>query len=181
MRNGTQLPNILQTLWAPHKVPGMEMFRRHWVALVGAISFLPALCRLARSILDYAGYYDLITSHIKEPGWVAGVLSILLNPPPQAILPLFLVGGFLIWWDLRESGRNRSVQVNFINKTTEDLDVFWQRPDGAVVFYRRLAKCCTYSVDTYPRHIWIVRNVAGAELTRYPTKGGVLQDVILQG
>ena len=72
-----------------------------WV--VGSVLLVP--WHLVRPVLDFIGYADLIIAHATDPGWM-GVVFKFLEAPPGWLWPIFvLIGGLLIWWDLR--GRNR--------------------------------------------------------------------------
>lgn len=73
-------------------------FRRHWVALLGALTLVPPILKGLNGLLGLGGNADFIISHRQEPGWVGTMLDWLLNPPSWAIIPTIVLGlGFILW------------------------------------------------------------------------------------
>jgi hypothetical protein len=87
---------------------GMQFISRHWTALLSIFPFLPALGRLLKPVLQWAGDLDLVISRIEDPDWMGIVMWWFLDPPPWVILPALIVGFLLIGADIWRGRRRRS-------------------------------------------------------------------------
>ena len=75
--------------------------RRHWLALIGYLSILPALLKGVVALVRLGGDVDFVISRWEQPGWVAAVINWFIDPPDWALIPMILLGFVLIYWDTR--------------------------------------------------------------------------------
>ena len=76
----------------------MGWFRRHWLALAGIVPLLPPAWKWIDHLLSIGEHIEFV-SHVSELRWAAPLIAFLLDPPPQAIGPLILIGLGLIFAD----------------------------------------------------------------------------------
>lgn len=77
----------------------MELFKKHWRAVLGSVAFLPSIWRGLVWLFDWGARVDLVITKLREYGGIAAVIEFLINPPPWFIFPAIIIGLLLIWWD----------------------------------------------------------------------------------
>lgn len=93
----------------------LRRIRNHPLAAGGAVGWLFALIQIIRQLLQLGGDIDFIVTRAQEPGWVGMMVEYIVNPPNYMLLIVFIVGSFLIWFDLRRAQARpilKSVQTN---------------------------------------------------------------------
>lgn len=81
----------------------MAFVRKHWVALLTILPFLPTIWREAIRLLDWGARIDLIATKLHEAGGMKGVLAFLINPPAWLIWPSVAIAIALLLWDKRRN------------------------------------------------------------------------------
>ncbi len=99
--------------------------RKHWRLCLGAFWIVYGV---GRSLLDMAGYVDLIIAHVnaESPTWVAGVIGYLVSPPGWLPVALTVAGLGFIYWDVKRSPLSMLDKIPKLAKTPNaNLGVFW--------------------------------------------------------
>ncbi|THD45044.1 MAG: hypothetical protein E7774_08820 [Bradyrhizobium sp.] len=82
---------------------------KHWPSWLAACALLPSLWSGIKWLLDWAERLDFIASHISGIEGSGAVFGALTNPPPWAIFPTAIIGGALIWYDVKHPNWWRKV------------------------------------------------------------------------
>jgi len=77
----------------------VELFKKHWRAVLGGVAILPSIWRGLVWLFDWGTRVDLVITKLREHGGIAAVIEFLINPPPWFIFPAIIIGLLLIWWD----------------------------------------------------------------------------------
>jgi hypothetical protein len=77
----------------------VELFKKHWRAVLGIVAILPSLWRWLVWLFDWGARVDLVITKLREHGGAAAVIEFLINPPSWFIFPAIIIGLLLIWWD----------------------------------------------------------------------------------
>jgi hypothetical protein len=77
----------------------VELFKKHWRAVLGGVAILPSFWRGLVWLFDWGARVDLVIAKLREYGGIAAVIEFLINPPPWFIFPAIIIGFLLIWWD----------------------------------------------------------------------------------
>jgi hypothetical protein len=108
----------------------MGFLKRHWSAVLGAISNVPSFWHGLVWLFDWGARIDLAATKLHEYGGLASVLAFLLSPPPWLILITLPAGLLLIWWDVK--GRPRFWEGRVLPKgqpkqgpTPRDNSPYW--------------------------------------------------------
>jgi hypothetical protein len=79
----------------------MAFIKRHWSAILGAISNLPSLWHALVWLFDWGARVDLVATKLREHGGINVMLGFFVDPPPWLVLVTLPVGLLLIFWDLK--------------------------------------------------------------------------------
>ena len=80
--------------------------KKHWGALLAALGFnFPSLWQGIKWIWDWFGRLDLVASHLPHFKKIGDMIGFIFNPPPWMIFPSVIIGGLIIWWDVRRARR----------------------------------------------------------------------------
>jgi hypothetical protein len=121
---------------------------RHWRALAGAATLIPAAIKGALALITFGSDVDFIVSRSQDPGWVGKMINWIIDPPGWAIVPLIVLGLAFIYWDVRRRGARSAPAENPIKPepdmkpnqlvkhtaaaTPEQTPTEWKRPLAAI-------------------------------------------------
>lgn len=120
---------------------------RHLLSVFGFILWAPVIFRGVKSIVGFGGDLDFLLSRAQEPGWVGVVLTWMLAPPDWLLLPLIVLGGFLIWLDVNrpwapkpkpaqimvECFRDTYPKTVPLGEQIYDIDFWWEAGQGRTI------------------------------------------------
>jgi hypothetical protein len=96
--------------------------RRHWPLVVGGAPWLLQFWHWVRWALEWGEHTDYIAHHLDDLKWFLAMIS---EPPGWLNVFLLIIGGGLIWWDLK---RTRLIPSDGGGVTTSASIAFGESP-----------------------------------------------------
>jgi len=139
----------------------LARLRKHALAALGALLWVPGLVHAIRFALEVAGDVDLVSSHLAAvpPSRLAAMKSLLLSPPGWLETLLLLGGVGLIWLDLRRNRARAPLATDAAPHQESPFALGIVTPDLAAQFNPILQKIWCETTVTPRMELWPIRAI----------------------